>query len=275
MMTFETSDKLRVAYVVDDFTDPWRPSETLILLHAAHGCCRRLHTWVPHLSRDFRVVRPDLRGHGASQVPVAADDLTIERLVRDVVELCDHLGCAQVHLAGSSAGAMIALRTAIDHPDRVSTLALFAATAGMKGTAFDFDLWVAAIKAKGIRTFLADSLWHRFDLSTTDPRLIEWWLDLAAATNSDLDYAARFVAVMRNLDLRPDLSRIVCPSLAVVPSSDPEHSLAEYEVLRDGIHGLRFVVVDAAYHNITDAIPDRCARELHAFLAAPRACAGS
>jgi 3-oxoadipate enol-lactonase len=271
MTTFETSDGLRLAYVIDDFTDPWRPSETLVLLHAAQGCGRRFHAWVPHLARNFRVVRPDLRGHGASEIPVAANGLTIERLVRDVVELCDHLDCAQVHVAGSSAGAMIALRTAIDHPDRVSTLASFAATAGMKRVAFDFDSWTAAIKVKGIRAFLADSLWHRFDVATTDPRLIEWWLDLAAATNPDLDYAARFVAVMRSLDLRPELSRIDCPALVVVPSNDPEHALAEYEVLRDGIRGLRFVVVDAAYHNITDAIPDRCARELHAFLTAAHA----
>jgi ABC-type dipeptide/oligopeptide/nickel transport system ATPase component len=83
--------------------------------------------------------------------------------------------------------------------------------------------------------------------------------------------SARFVAVMRSLDLRPELSRIDCPALVVVPSNDPEHALAEYEVLRDGIRGLRFVVVDAAYHNITDAIPDRCARELHAFLTAAHA----
>jgi pimeloyl-ACP methyl ester carboxylesterase len=75
---------------------------------------------------------------------------------------------------------------------------------------------------------------------------------------------------MRSLDLRPDLPRIACPSLAVVPGNDPEHALSEYEVLRDGVQGLRFVVIDAPYHNITDAIPDRCARELNGFLTAVR-----
>lgn len=266
MTAFETSDGLGIHYLIDDFTDPWRPSETLVLLHAAQGSGRRFYAWVPHLAREYRVIRPDLRGHGGSEVPPAGAALTIDRLVQDVVELCDHLGCARVHLAGSSAGAMIAMRTAIAHPERVASLASFAATAGMKGASFDFDAWVGAIKEKGIRRFLADSIWHRFDLERTDPRLIAWWLDLAAATNRDPDYAARFVAVMRGLDLRPELSHIVCPVLAVVPSDDPEHPLAEYEILRDGLRAVRFVVLDARAHNITDALADRCAAELRAFL---------
>lgn len=265
MERFITSDGLALAYRVDDFTDRWRPAETLLLLHAAQGSHERFHGWVPHLARDVRLVRPDLRGHGHSDVPAAGP--SIERLVQDVVELCDHLGTGRVHLAGSSAGAMIAMRTAIDHPGRVASLGIFAATAGMKAAAFDFDAWVAAIEAKGIRRFLEESLWHRFDLARTDPRLVAWWLDLAERSNRDLRYAGRFVAAMRALDLRGDLHRIACPALAVVPDADPEHELSEYEVLR-GIEGLRFVTLSAGYHNITDALPDRCARELRQFLRA-------
>ena len=58
------------------------------------GSARRYFGWVPHLSRDYRVVRLDLRGHGGSEVPPADRALTLERLTRDVDELLDHLGCA-------------------------------------------------------------------------------------------------------------------------------------------------------------------------------------
>jgi 3-oxoadipate enol-lactonase len=61
---FTTSDGLRLAYDYDDFTDPWRPAPTVLLLHAAMGSARRYFAWVPHLARDYRVVRLDLRGHG-------------------------------------------------------------------------------------------------------------------------------------------------------------------------------------------------------------------
>ena len=264
--SFRTSDGLRLGYVTDDHTDPWRPSDTLVLLHAAHGCARRFYAWVPHLAREFRVVRPDLRGHGESEVPGPTSALDFDRLVADVIELIDHLGCERVHLAGSSAGAMIAMRAAMEHPHRVSSLASFAATAGVRDAAFDFEAWAAAIKAKGMRKFLSDSIWHRFDVDHTDPRLIEWWLDLAAETNTDLDYAARFVSVMTRVDLRDGLGKIACPTLSVVPGDDPEHSLAEYEILRERVRNIEFVVFRGFRHNITDAVPDRCAKRLRDFL---------
>src|SRR5439155_18511829 len=79
MLHFTTSDCVRLAYVIDDFTDPWRRPDTLVLLHAAMGSSRRLYAWVPRLARDFRVVRLDLRGHAPSEVPAAPLPLTLAR----------------------------------------------------------------------------------------------------------------------------------------------------------------------------------------------------
>ena len=67
--TFQSRDGFRIAYRVDDFTDPWTLPQTLLLLHAAMGSMQRWFRWVPRLARHFRVVRMDLRGHGGSQMP--------------------------------------------------------------------------------------------------------------------------------------------------------------------------------------------------------------
>src|SRR5205823_6269870 len=80
---FKASDGLQLAYAVDDFTDPWTSAPTLLLLHPAMGHLGRYYAWVPRLSRRYRVVRMDLRGHGASQVPPAEPALTMDRLVKD------------------------------------------------------------------------------------------------------------------------------------------------------------------------------------------------
>ena len=69
MESFVASDGMRLAYVIDDFTDPWKRAPTLLLLHAAMGSARRYFAWVPKLAGDYRVVRLDLRGHGGSQMP--------------------------------------------------------------------------------------------------------------------------------------------------------------------------------------------------------------
>ncbi len=86
MAKFTASDGLRLSYISDDYTDPWRKSDTLVMVHAAMGSARRFYAWVPHLARDFRVVRLELRGHGESEIP-GPTQLTFERLRQDVVEL--------------------------------------------------------------------------------------------------------------------------------------------------------------------------------------------
>ena len=118
MQTFRASDGLAIAYALDDYTDPWKPADTLILIHAAMGSSKRFYAWVPHLARDVRVVRIDMRGHGQTEAPSPAQ-LDQDRLVTDIVELADHVGARTFHVAGSSAGAIVAEKVAIDHPERV------------------------------------------------------------------------------------------------------------------------------------------------------------
>src|SRR5947208_13953463 len=119
MESFTTSDNMILTYDFDDFTDPWKGAPTLLLLHAAMGSARRYFAWVPHLSRNYRVVRLDLRGHGRSQVPPADRPLTLDRLVLDVAELLDHLGVGEAHVVGNSAGGYLGQQLTMTRPERV------------------------------------------------------------------------------------------------------------------------------------------------------------
>ena len=53
-------------YTVDDFTDLWTQAETVVFLHGLAEKGEAWRAWVPHFARDYRVVRPDQRGFGAS-----------------------------------------------------------------------------------------------------------------------------------------------------------------------------------------------------------------
>src|SRR4026207_2559930 len=125
MHKFKASDGLDIAYALDDYTDPWKPADTLILVHAAMGSSKRFYAWVPHLARDFRVVRIDMRGHGQSGLP-GPGQLAPQRIGTDVRGPAAHLGAKRFHVAGSSAGAIVAEKVAIDYPERVLSLAVFA-----------------------------------------------------------------------------------------------------------------------------------------------------
>ena len=262
MHTFTASDGLKLAYAIHDYTDPWRAPETLILIHAAMGSSRRLYKWVPILARHFRVVRPDMRGHGRSEIP-GPKQLTVERLAQDVVELADHLGCGTFHVAGSSAGAIVAMQTTLDYPARVKTVANFASTPGLRNSLIDMDKWVREIRAKGIRGFLQETIHDRFP-NVADERFLQWFIDESARTNADL--FCRFGPMMKAVDQTDRLREIKAPMLNVVPGHDPLGAPGQYEVYRTHVPHCEFLVYEGLPHNITDSIPERCAEDLLQFL---------
>ncbi|MGW9209858.1 alpha/beta hydrolase [Embleya sp. NPDC055664] len=77
------------------------------------------------LAADHTVIRPDLRGYGASDKPVDTDGTTYAKrtMAADVVALAAALGHERFALAGHDRGALVAFRAGLDHPDRITHLA--------------------------------------------------------------------------------------------------------------------------------------------------------
>src|SRR5436853_122034 len=97
----------RMHYVLDDFTDPWLPHETVLMHHGFMRSYRWFYGWVPTIARHYRVVRPDARGHGASEAPGWDFEWSLEGLADDVLGLIDHLGLEKVHYIGESFGGLV------------------------------------------------------------------------------------------------------------------------------------------------------------------------
>jgi 3-oxoadipate enol-lactonase len=260
--SFRASDGIRLGYCIDNFTDPWREAPVLLLLHAAMGSARRYYAWVPPLSRHYRVVRMDLRGHGSSEIPPTDRELTLDRLVGDVLELMDHLGCARAHIVGNSAGGYLGQQLAMNHGERVRSLMLFGSTPGLKNS--QAPSWIPQIQAKGMRAFLAETIADRLPLDQVDPGLVEWFLDEAA--KNDPSYIGKFVLLMASYDWSDQLHRIQCPTLVVVPGAEPIGSTANYEPFRRHVKDIEMRVYEGAPHNICDAFPERCAGDVLDFL---------
>jgi pimeloyl-ACP methyl ester carboxylesterase len=89
--------------------------EPLVLVHGAWVAHHSWDAMLPLLSRRFRVVVYDLRGHGRSAVdPPDAGDVHDD--VSDLVGLLDHLALGPANILGISSGACIVLRTAVEQP---------------------------------------------------------------------------------------------------------------------------------------------------------------
>jgi pimeloyl-ACP methyl ester carboxylesterase len=99
--------------------------EPLILLHGFFSTGRA--NWGPLLdafAAQYRVILPDLRGHGSSPDPLPEDMYSMRLAAADVAALLDSLGIDQVRGAGISLGAMTLLHLAAQQPERVQSMIL-------------------------------------------------------------------------------------------------------------------------------------------------------
>ena len=113
---FTTVDGIRTHYVAAGEGPP------LLLLH---GLSASLMAWAPNiepLSQMFTVYALDIPGRGDSDKPNM--DYRIPAAARFIKEFMEAVGIERASLAGCSMGGMVALRTALDYPDRVEKLVL-------------------------------------------------------------------------------------------------------------------------------------------------------
>ena len=95
--------------------------QTVVLIH---GMFSNLSIYyfniAPVLAKHFHVVMYDLKSHGMSERFLDGYDL--DNMSSDLIGLIDHLQPEKVHLVGYSFGGLIALKTALEYPDRVNQL---------------------------------------------------------------------------------------------------------------------------------------------------------
>jgi pimeloyl-ACP methyl ester carboxylesterase len=100
--------------------------EPLLLLHGFNGSGKAWEKFIPELSKHYRVIVPDLRGHGRSTNP--SKEFTHRQSARDVLALLDRFGIRKTRAMGISTGGMTLIHMATQQPDRVEAMMLIGAT---------------------------------------------------------------------------------------------------------------------------------------------------
>ncbi len=94
----------------------------VVLIHGFTASAASFEANLDGLREHFTVVTVELLGHGSSDAPIASAAYGPEQAVRRLLNLFDHLGFDQVLLCGHSLGGALALRFALDVPERVAGL---------------------------------------------------------------------------------------------------------------------------------------------------------
>lgn len=266
-MPFAMRDGVRLYWRLegDDAAPP------LVLLNSIGTDMTLWDGCVPKLSRRFRVLRIDTRGHGASDAP--AGDYDLPMLAADVIAVMEAAGVARAAVAGVSLGGMIAMQLALDHATRVDALALICTSATM-----DAGMWadrIATVRGAGTAA-IADMAMGRF-LSPSHARSQP---DVAASLRrglvamADAGYAGAGAAIrdMALIDRLPALTR---PVLVVAGERDTSTPFAGHgERIAAVIPGARVAHIDAA-HLAPIETPGALASLLIGFLAGDDGAGGA
>jgi pimeloyl-ACP methyl ester carboxylesterase len=100
--------------------------EPLVLLHGGTGAGVNWSLIFKNAPAGYRLIVPDLRGHGRSTNPSAA--FTLRQSALDVFAMLDHLGFERFKAIGMSLGAKTLLHMATQQPARVEAMVLVSAT---------------------------------------------------------------------------------------------------------------------------------------------------
>lgn len=232
-----------------------------------HGVGARLDNWdgvAAVLSRNFRVLRYDLRGHGkSSKVP---GPYSLEMFADDAAGLLDHLGIPRVHVAGHSLGGMIAITLAVRRPQRVDRLAVLSAAAGRTDEERRKVMERIALIASGIPgDHFKNSLsrWFTDEFRAANPKLMEEY----AARNKENDpacYAAAYT-VLATGEVGPELSRVKAPTLVVTGEHDLGSNPRMARFIHAGIAGSELRILPRLRHSILIEAPRTVAGLLEPF----------
>lgn len=207
---------------------------------------------VPRLSKSFRVITYDARGHGFSQL--TAGDYTIEQLGRDALAILDDAGVESAHVCGISLGGITAMWMGVNARRRVKSL-LLANTAARIGS---LEMWterIAFVKQQGMAT-LADLTmprWFTDDFRAREPQTIEQFRAMVAACPKEGYLSC--CAALRDEDLREAIAGIHCPVLCVAGNADPATPPAALQFIHERIAGSKLLLLDAAH--LTNVEQDR------------------
>jgi 3-oxoadipate enol-lactonase len=265
----QAKDGTPLNYAVDDHTDPWERRPVLILLHGNGRNAQFWYQWVPYLCRDFRIVRPDMRGLGKSIfADGSAVDLSVESLIEDLLEIISALGVDKVHFCGESMGGILGLLLAAQHPSLIKTLTLVSTPVFIEEEmkeryALGYASRIEAMEKLGIRKWVSETTKITRLPADENPGLYEWYVD--EFSKGDPDLQIRMSRIVNQANVTDILKDVKVPVLGLYPGEGQITSKSQERLLQNSLSDFSMRKLPTNYHMVQLLFPAVCCEQLMDF----------
>lgn len=258
----------RLFYEVDDWSDPWKKSESVVLIHGFTECTEAWRAWVPHLGRRYRVIRFDQLGFGQSSPVTSTSSYTTERFVEAASRVISELAGGPAHVIGAKSGGLVAIELARMRPERVKTLTLASTPLAPPQP----QQWLEHMEAHGVRSWAKETMPPRLG-SAMPPEGMAWWIDLMGRTA--LQTARAYMRWVSTIDVGATLHEVKCPALVLTTTSPRRaYSRSDIDIYRERLPHAEIVALPGDGYHVAASYPDDCARITLDFLARHTAVPG-
>ncbi len=268
MSTIRTGPHTELYYTVDDYTDPWDRNavEHVLLLHGMAESHKSWFAWIPHLARDYAVIRADLPGLGKSTINLEEYEWSLATVAQDLNRLLDALNLQRVHVVGAKIGGSVALQLAANYPERVASVVSLGGPIWPKGkigtNLIEIASLAPSIRESGVSRWARATMPMRLGPDASAAQL-QWWTNLMSTSNQDV--LVKATTAVADADLRPFLPKIEAPALLMMSSISGLAGEEAAEVWKAVPRGRREVIECGGYH-ISAMMPELCANRVLRFI---------
>ena len=261
-----TGPGVELHYYDDDFTNPWQSAPTMLLQHGFSRSGKFWYNWVPLLSGEYRVLRPDMRGMGETVIDEDQFDPSLDIFVDDLRSILDHLGIEDVVYVGESFGGILGLNFAHKHRERVRALVLCNTPCRLPsrerlGRGGDTE----DALSRSVGAWSTATINNRLDTRVAPQGLIDWYIAEMDRTSSSIGRSLQ--AYLDTLDFSPYLKEVETPTLLLVGEESPTSTLEQQRFMAEQLPDSRLVVYPGLGHGINSIYPEWCTKQVREFVA--------
>jgi len=248
--------------------------EHILILHGFTGDGASFIHHLPHLATHYRLIAPDLLGHGMTSSPPDPARYQIENAIADLSTLLAHLNIPSCTVLGYSMGGRLALGFALSHPDKVNRLILESSSAGLatsseRGARMKSDEALAErILSGGIEKFVAE--WENLPLWDSQSAHLKVLLRANRLKNNPLGLAnsLRGMGTGAQPYFGDRLTELTMPVLLITGEKDVKFR-AIGEDMAQKIPHARLVVIPTVGHTVHLEAPEAYQDTTAEFLQRP------